>query len=185
MKKLAGSIRPKVQKIFGFLLVLLLVFAAVLIYNHYIHGQIKIDSSLVTDENLNLVAENWEKLVDTGKFNVVLEGEDSKVLTSSMYNFDAPIEDGFGTFAIEIYILNRDHGETASGNSSLFSNAHYERKGIYKAIITPVRFGECKNYFYIGNSHCAVSMIEWDAPPTADRFNQVFQEILSTAKETF
>lgn len=162
--------RKFIKSYWTILLVAVLLLFLLIGYEPYMGGDVELNSELYTDENFALLAENVEKLTD-----------------------DEPEEliDGWNAYAVE------GPGEGAlcwlyvaiDGSADpLHEFATYNRHGVINILqdfFETFDFSEFVTStvkITVSNDQFAIGYIEPDILPSADRFEDWFQELLQTAQ---
>lgn len=162
------------KKLAVWIVILVLIIAGVFGYNRFMHGELKIDRELVSEENLNLLAENWEKL--------------------DLYVFDADESEN------EQYLQYADDQKMASltirtdessSDASLEILATYSRSGLREFLLRlrglvsgnrHFEINEIINSVHISNSRIYISYYELNTQASADNFEAWFREMLELAQ---
>ena len=155
------------KKLAFWIVVLVLVIAGIFGYSRFMHGNLKIDRELVSDENLNLLADNL------GNF---ANGETNDYDSFTRFPLESP-----ENAVAWAYIFDEA--------PALYTNkATYERYSPLEILMAFAKtrdfaeFINTDNTFIVGNDRIALVYWETDAVPTADRFENWFRELLQTAQ---
>ena len=149
------------KKLAFWIVVLVLVIAGIFGYSRFMHGNLKIDRELVSDENLNLLADNWEKLAES---QTLLTGNEAAIYEDGTVGWSAIVNDK----AIAFFTVWPD---TAS-DTSVEIEAYYDRSGLK----------ESTNHIYVCNSRYEIIYTEYEAEANAVNFENWFRELLQTAQ---
>lgn len=154
-------------------LALALIAAGIFGYSRWIHGHLRIDRELVSEDNLNLLAKHWEKL------NI---GEPKEMSNPSIPGWIViDVENPAENATIFVWI---NTGKDTGFSPFLPDTATYNRVGLMDVLGSHAtdhkvgRFGENFNEIFISNSRIAVLFWETGGRPTADTFETWFQKQL-------
>ena len=162
------------KKLAVWIIILVLIIAGVFGYNRYMYGNLKIDRELVSDENLNLLADNWEKLdlyvfdADESENEQHLQYADDQKIASLTIRTDEPSSDA----SLEILATYSCSGlrEFLLRLRGLVSgNRHSE-------------INEIINTVHISNSRIYIFYYEQNTQASADNFEAWFREMLEIAQ---
>lgn len=154
--------------------VLVLIAAGILGYNRFMHGNLKIDRELVSEENLNLLADNWEKLnvhepqpVDDMDWLYLLDkGNHENIYAQLWVNI----------------------GDASEPSPFLENTATYSRTGIMDVLEDPASHDgltslyKSFNEIFISNSRIAILYWEYEGKANADTFEAWFRDQLELAR---
>lgn len=159
------------------IVILLLIVAGIFGYNRYMHGNLKIDRELVSDENLNLLAENWEKLAESQK---LLTGDEARTYEDGTVAWSAIVNDN----TLAFFTVKPD----ATSGSAFEISAYYHRNGLdewldeFATAKNFSRFGESTNHINVSNSRLEILYSEYKTKASADHFEAWFSELLQTVQ---
>ena len=162
------------KKTVCWIVIIVLIIAGIFGYNRYMHGNLKIDRELVSDENLNLLADNWEKLdlyvfdADESENEQHLQYADDQKMASLTIRTDEPSSDA----SLEILATYSRSGlrEFLLRLRGLVSgNRHFE-------------INEIINSVHISNSRIYIFYYELNTQASADNFEAWFREMLELAQ---
>lgn len=150
------------KKLIFWIAVLVLIAAGILGYNRFMHGELKIDRELVSEENFDLLADNWEKLgngeTNNSTTRLALESPENAIAWAYIYD-EAPVP----------------YTRTAT----------YDRYSLLEMLAAFVKTGDfaefinTSNTFVVGNDRIALVYWEIDAVPNADQFENWFKGLIS------
>ncbi|MBQ8554759.1 MAG: hypothetical protein IJ438_02690 [Clostridia bacterium] len=181
--KLTNKMKRRL-KLLGKLAVIAAVLAAVYaLYQGWKHGDVQVDMSQLTDQNMSAIAENWEKLVDSGVFEVYHEDENANTVLLRY----VPHEGNPVMSRTDLYIINisKDQSFRMAGLpvSTAISSATYSRVGLWEAIRDDEPFGNCTVAVSTVSSACLIDMYDFHSDGTARLFDKLLAETLSIVNE--
>lgn len=161
------------KKLIFWIVVLVLIAAGTFGYSRYMHGNLKINRELLSEENMNLLAENWEQL------NI---GEPKAMSNPAIPGWIViDVENPAENATIFVWI---NTGKDAGSSPFLPDTATFNRVGLMDVLGSRAtdhkvgRFGENFNEIFISNSRIAVLFWETGGRSTADTFETWFQKQL-------
>lgn len=147
-----------------------------LAYGLYLQIPIEIDESIVNEDRLELIAVNYEKLLETDMF-----GDPSMpgVFPISGQVIRAVNEDP--RYSVNIHV--HDEGVEPEIYSFVerlegFMGSH-ERPTLFEIHIGEGKWGDRKSYFYASSKHCDILMECWESDGTTKAFEEMMNEIMS------
>ena len=155
------------KKLVFWIVVLVLIIAGVFGYSRFMHGNLKIDRELVSDENFDLLADNLENFAN---------GERNDYDSFTRFPLESP-ENAIAW----AYIFDE-------APVPYTSTATYERYSPLEILMAFVKTGDfaefinTSNTFVVGNDRIGLLYWEIDAVPNADQFENWFRELLQTAQ---
>ena len=161
------------KKLAFWIVVLVIIIAGIFGYSRFMHGNLKIDRELVSDENLNLLADNWEKLNtfepqpfdDTDWLYLLCKSNDENIFAQLWVNI----------------------GDPSAPSPFLDNTATYSRTGLMDILDDPGyddlhSLYKSFNQIFISNSRAAILYWEYEAEANAVNFENWFRELLQTAQ---
>ena len=169
--------------IFGICLTVILA-----LYDRYLSGSIDIDAGLINQDNLNLIAENWDALEARGMF--VDWNEDGNAETH-LLRYAHPTYTGqtvdmvFTILVTEAPISSMPNAtEIVPDAEGIVSEASYERKGIVDALYGLYQFGECTSHFTVYGERCVIAATFYNSSGTSKEFDEIMREILAVLSQS-
>ena len=165
------------KKLTVWIVICVLIIAGIFSYNRYMNGDLKIDRELVSDENLNLLADNWEKLAESQK---LLTGDEARVSEDGTINWSAINHEN----SLAFFTVMPDTNSAAAVDIV----ATYHRSGVREWLDEFAtakefgRFGESFNRIYVCNSRFEIIYLEYETEASADSFEAWFRDLLQTAQ---
>lgn len=175
MKMLDGNIRLRIKRIIPVICIMLLLFAFNIISDYCFYSQIRLDENIVNEEKLEIIASNYNKLLESGMF------QDGSLWYKTPENGQIiryVDEDETYLFDIHVHEEGVESEIFHMGTREGYMGWH-ERLGLQGVREGWGNFGDCKSYFYASSAHCDVFLKCWKSDGTTKVFEEMMNEIMS------